>query len=59
MRGLYWEDIQAKVLALEEAHCTTLEKLLQLVEADGLGKRSVRDTKNCGEVSSYQLGEER
>lgn len=33
--------------------------VLQLVEAEELGKRSFRDSKNCGEVSrlsNYQLG---
>ena len=36
IHGLYYEDIQAKVLSMEEKKCT-LVKVLKLVEAEDLG----------------------
>ena len=49
VKGLYFEDIKAKVMTLDEKDCT-LTKMLRLVEAERLGKRSVNDTKANGEM---------
>ena len=55
VRGLADEEIKTKVFALREDNCTA-ENALKLVEAEELGKSSVRDSKqlnNIQAVSAY------
>ena len=58
IRGLADEEIQRKVLALPDEDCT-LAKVVKFVEAEEMGRQSMRDTKDIsgdiGALSSYRL----
>ena len=58
IRGLADEEIQRKVLALPDEDCT-LPKVVKFVEAEEMGRQSMRDTKDIsGDISalsSYRL----
>ena len=57
-RGLVYEEIKSKVCAMQEKDCTP-EKVLRFVEAEELGRSSVRDIRPASDVqqiSGYMRG---
>ena len=57
-RGLVDEEIKSKVFAMQEKDCTP-EKVLRFVEAEELGRSSVRDNRPASDVqqiSGYMRG---
>ena len=58
IRGLSDEEIKSKVFAMQEEDCTP-EKVLRFVEAEELGRSSVRDIRPASDVqqiSGYMRG---
>ena len=58
IRGLVDEEIKSKVFAMQEEDCTP-EKVLRFVEAEELGRSSVRDIRPASDVqqiSGYMRG---
>ena len=51
VRGLADKEIKTKVFALQEADCT-VDNMLKVVEAEELGRSSVKDTKSLNDIQA-------